>query len=287
MNKEATLKNYIHQISRLEAQEESLSVDGLEALSRIYVALYNLVVVKSLDTTLGSRLTHHERLKRLYGVSLKRYRKEKNFIQRCRLVNILQYLSNEPFGFNLPWRNQSFDLTGKFIEEEMPLHHERMQPEWLWCVAYWFYPMNNDCTEDRNFRCFKKQLASWVIQLDGKDRWGGLSMLEVLQRLDILNANSYLFLDETYGPIIRSLYAYCRKQTKIAATTDKEALQTMGLLYEQALNFNAYPAETLTQKVVIQAMKDSHYLLAEYSDEWLYVFSYLMFDLCEAIMGEF
>lgn len=263
-----------------------MSVDGLEALSRIYVSLYNLVAVKSLDNTLGSRLTHYERLRHLYQVCLKRYRKEKNFTRRCRLVNIMQYLANEPFGFNLPWRNQSFDLTGKFIEEEMPLHHEHMRPEWLWCVAYWFYPMNSDCTEDSNFLCFKKQLASWVTQLNGKDRWPWLSILDGLRRINILNANSYLFLDETYDPIIRKLYAYHRKQTKIAATTDKEALLTMGQLYEQALNFNAYPADTLTRKAVIQAMKDSYYQLSEYSDEWLYVFSYLMFDLCEAIMGE-
>ena len=60
----------------------------------------------------------------------------------------------------------------------------------------------------------------------------------------------------------------------------------MGALYGQAVDSKACPVDLPTKEAVVQAMKDSLGLLPAASDEWLYVFSFLVADLCEAVMSE-
>lgn len=276
------LLEYAGRLPSLSAQAASLSVSALESLANACIALYNLIVVQSSDVVYGSRAEHLARLKQLYSVCLKRYRKEKDFSSRCRLVHIMQLLANEPFACCIPWIEKCSALSGKFIDQEITRHRDCALPQWLWCIAYWHYPLSGDSADDEDFVCFKKQLSGWVRDLQGEDRWQGVSTTEALWRIDLLNANAYMFHENTYDDIIRSLYLHYREQIPVGATSDKEKLLAMGLLYQQAMNNIDLPAK----EAVVQAMEDSLARLPESGDEWLYVFSFLVSDLCETIMSE-
>lgn len=277
------LSDYIEKLAVLASKETSLSVSALNSLSRAYVAIHNLVTVKSLDCVFGDQMIYLALLKRLYTLCQRKKSSEKDFSLRCRLVNTMQYLANEPFGPYLPWRDQCYEMTESFLSQELDIHPDCTLPEWLWCIAYWLYPISKDNADSEVFRYLKNCLHSWIQVLSGKDEWPGLPVLDALQRINLLNANSYMFLDNTYDPIIRLLYEHYRPLVSVAPTTRINGLHTMGLLYEQAINFNAYPYDPATKASAVHGLKKSSGLLIPYSDEWLYVISYLIYDLCETL----
>lgn len=280
------LLEYADRLSCLFSQEASLSSFALESLANAGIALHNLIVVQSSDVIYGNRMEHLTRLKHLYTVCQKRYKKEKTFSSKCRLVHTMQLLANEPFAYCIPWIEKCSLLCGKFIEQEITMHRDCILPHWLWSIAYWHYPLSEDSTEDEDFLCFKRHLADWIYDLQGKDQWAELSTTEALWRIDLLNANAYMFHDNSYNESICSLYYHYRKQIRIGITDDTEKLLAMGLLYRQSLNNKAYPIDYPMKEAVVQVMKDSLCLLPESSDEWLYVFSFLISDLCETILSE-
>jgi|GEM_PF-2996928 hypothetical protein len=280
------LHEYAKVLQGFMEREASLPVSGLEPLANAGIALHNMIVVQSLDDEYGDRAEHLSRLKALYTVCMKRYMKEKDFHTRCRLVHTMQLLANEPFASCIPLIEKCSDLSGQFIGQEIATHRECALPQWLWCIAYWHYPVDGEPIEDDDFLCFKRHLAQWAHDLHGKDHWPELSTAEALRRMELLNANACMFNEDAYNEIIRSLYAYYREHTPIVATTERESLQAMGALYGQAVDSKACPVDLPTKEAVVQAMKDSLGLLPAASDEWLYVFSFLVADLCEAVMSE-
>lgn len=280
------LDEYAAILRGFDGQEASLSVSGLASLAHAGIALHNLVVLQSLDAVYGNRTEYLLRLKHLYSVCRKRYMAEQDFSARCQLAHTLQLLANEPSACCIPWTEKCSALCGKFIARELAMHRDCTLPYWLWCIAYGNYPLSEATSAGEDFLCFKNHLEGWIHDLQGKDWWPGLSPLEALWRIDLLNANSYLFLEDVYDENIRALYIHYRGLVPIGPTADRESLLAMGLLYRQALNFYAYPVDWATKQAVVQALKDSFGRLAESSDEWLYVFAFLVSDLCETLASE-
>lgn len=277
------LRDYAERLSGFSGREPSCSAAGLYAMCRACVALFNLSVTVGDEASCGTREALSARISHLSAVCLERFRREKNFAARCRLLNAWQVLTHEPFSPCLPCDGDSGDLLGDFIARELPLHRDCGQPDWLWCVARWAYPPDACSTGSDAFRCFRMQLAAWVAQLDGKDHWPGLTDGETLARLDLLNAHAEMFLDNAYGEAIRSVYAYCRRHVEVRATTDPQRLLAMGRLAEQAGYFCAYPYDAPVREAVFQAMADSVHLLPAGSEELLYVLSFLVCGLCETV----
>lgn len=280
------LQDYAERLSAFSGREVSVSVAGLASLARAYVALHNLTVTRVAGEAYGTAKLHLSRIRHLYSVCEERFRREKNFASRCHLLNVLHVLGHESFSSCSPWADGCDDLLDDFIAHELPLHRDCSRPDWLWCIARWAYPLDPCSKESEGFRSFRRQLAAWASQLDGKDHWPGLTAGETLSRLGLLNANAEMFLDNAYDEAIRSVYTYCRKQTEVKATTDPQRLQAMGQLAEQASCFCAYPYDAPTRDAVFQAMGDSIHLLPAGGEEQLYALSFLVSGLCETVLNE-
>ena len=276
---EEQLQEYIRLLLQHPCQENTLSVWGLESLARAGIAIHNLVVSESLDNTFGQRSMYLSWLERLYDCCKKRFEQETDLTLRCRLINTMQSLSNEPFSPFLDWRDECYDIVYDFIEQTQPLHQDCSLPEWLWCIGYWHYPPSDNPVEDDSFRHFKNQLAGWVSEWE-KDHWQRLPLLDALCRLDLLNANSYLFLDETYDDVIRAVYACYREQALRIDSLDAKSLRIKGLLYEQSQHTQAYHYDHLAKKATTRHFAKSIHLIPQGSDPWLYAVSYRVDDLC-------
>lgn len=280
---EEQLQEYIQLLMQYPAKENTISVWELESLARAGIAIHNLVVSESLDDTFGQRNEHLSRLKRLYLLCKRRFEQEKELTLRCQLINTMQDLSNEPFSPFLTWRDECYDLVNDFIEQTQSLQPNCSLPEWLWCIGYWHYPLGDNPAEDDSFRHFKHQLADWVDEWR-ENRWQELSLLDALYRLDLLNANSYMFLDDTYDEVIRTLYAHYREQALAVHSLDSDSLRIKGLLYEQSQNFQAYHYDHLAKKAAARYFATAIRQIPQGTEEWLYAVSYLVVDLCGNII---
>ena len=184
------LQDYAERLSAFSEREVSVSVAGLASLARAYVALHNLTVTRVAGEAYGTAELHLSRIRHLYSVCEERFRREKNFASRCHLLNVLHVLGHEPFSSCTPWADGCDDLLDDFIAHELPLHRDCSRPGWLWCIARWAYPLDPCSKESEGFRSFRRQLAAWASQLDGKDHWPGLTAGETLSRLGLLNTNA-------------------------------------------------------------------------------------------------
>ncbi|HJA88333.1 MAG TPA: hypothetical protein H9778_06530 [Candidatus Parabacteroides intestinavium] len=278
------LRKYAETIQTLPLK--GLSVSGLESLSRANLAIYHMLISDSLDDIYGNRKKYLARIKKMYALCRSLYVRQ-DFITSCRMVNLMQSLASVPGLITSRWQDECYNLVWRFVEERKCVREEWNIPEWLWCVACSYYPLSDEESQEESFCRFREQLEKWVAELGRDGQWTGLSVFNGLQRIQVLNGNSYMFLDNSFDDALRSAYRYYRNQVKFEKTTDIGSLRLMGMLYEQAFNYKVYQIDRESMRLAIDALEASLPLLPEKSDVWLFTLSYLVSAECLNIMNRY
>lgn len=261
-----------------------LSVSGLESLSRASLAIYHMLISDSLDDIYGNRKRYLARIKKMYALCRNHYIQQ-DFITSCRMVNLMHRLASAPGLTTSRWQDECYNLVWQFVEEVKHTEEEWNMPEWLWCVACSYYPLSEEEVQEKSFCRFRKQLNTWVSELDSNGQWIGLSIFNGFQRIHVLNGNSYMFLDNSFDYALRSAYPYYRSQVRFEPTTDENNLRLLGMLYEQAFNYKAYQIDKESMRMAIKTLNASFPILPERSESWLFALSYLVSAECLNIMN--
>lgn len=263
----------------------NLSVWGLESLSRIHISLYGMIVTDALDSIYGKREKYFTRMKELYKTCSNRY-KRADIIGACRLADVMQSLAYAPGVLDSQWQDTCYRQMWQFVEQKSRIVKNWDIPQWLWCVACSCYPLSDESAGEECFLRFRQQLEKWIIDWDTDGQWQNLSVCKALQRLRVLNGNSYMFLDDAYDNIICAIYHYYRMRVPLKGNIDTCIVKQAGMLYEQAGITKAYPADWDTMKAVVRFMSACLLKLRADSDEWLYALSVLIENKCQHIMKE-
>lgn len=275
---ELCLDQYIRSFDEISKQGKALSNQNLMSLSRFYISMHNYVVVNALDNIYGDRFVYFEHIRNLFLICINRFKKEKIFFERCKLLYTMFLLADEPFAPDSCLFYDCCDLAGKFMNQSLALHRRKSSEELLLCMVYWIY-YSGDTTFDKSF--FEDNIDAWIYDLGNKGYWNGLAALKALFRIEILNANACMFMDDRYNNFITSAYGYYSRNIKISITNEIGKLLVLGKLYDQASDGCVYAVDKLTKSKIIYTMSHSAKVSQKYSEEWIYMISYLTLYYCE------
>ena len=189
---------------------DTLSDTSVTLLSRLYVAIYNMVSANGLDNEYGDAETFADRLALLYGICRIRSGADQPYGRR---LNMIETMKELPYGVcRIADTEQSalcFGYEQDIISDCMTAAEKSATENFrlLKCIANHNLWLPEEF-RDEDFGWFKKCVSAWIDELDCGCRWDGLSYEESLDRLDIMIRNSNMFLDETNDNVIENIYEY-------------------------------------------------------------------------------
>ena len=143
------------------------------------------------------------------------------------------------------------------------------------CFAH--YPVPDD--ESADFLFLRRTLSEWSETMQVNGSWLGVSISDALERLLLMNMNSYMFLDKRYDLKIRSCYAFYSSQP-LPLNPSADELRIYGLLCDASLDGNAYAPDKRLFELVSGELSSCRSLFSPSSSPYLYCQSYDAARLC-------
>ena len=263
---------------------DALSDSAVASMVKIYAALYNLVVTCNMDDTYGDRKIYGAALDRLFRICRRRCSKRYSFERRCRMTSVLHdllYGACRSLGTDKVeiCYKYGYDIISTwFGRYAMTTTAQRLEYDVLRNIADLYYPVPEEDRNDKTFRYFTGRIAAWTAELDGHCEWTDVSEDEVLQRVDILCRNSYMFLDGTHDKQIERLYncCYARIIGRSAESADTAVgdCRTLALLYDLAMYYMPCGVDYDKTAHIVHLAQDKMRTMPENSDAYL---------ICEAV----
>lgn len=149
------------------------------------------------------------------------------------------------------------------------------------CILdYFYFSLPED---DEWFLFLKTTVREWASAFSADRGWEGIGDLEALERIGVMNRNSYMFLDTTCDETVRMAFEY---YSRALAGREMVPLHVLGRLYDAAMDGNAYPIDRRTAGIAADRISALGGIYPDDSDERLYALSYRVCSLCEKIMEE-
>lgn len=266
------------------------SADRLLSLCRVYTALYDLVVTNGLDGEFGRREEYAERADELLHVFLLKITSTDEPVSRCALISAMYALV---CGTTLAAGSRHMDVcreqTIRLLYDYAGADetHGLLQTGICRCISDMLYPEIPE--EDACFRFFRTSLREWAEALSAEGCWAGLPFDVALERIGVMNRNSYMFLDRTYDSLAGRAFDYYRRRLAVPSDPgnfDERYLRTLGRLYDAAVEGNAYAPDPALAGRIARFMYDYARMLHGRDDEWLYCASYAVRSLADEITAE-
>lgn len=237
------LKRYIDEIKLLPITD-MLSDSALESLSRIYMAVYNLVTTCALENEYGDGGLFRERINHLLTICRKRCAGDQSLSRRSSLLPVLHHICYGTFCAS-PANEEAYcsqyadEVIADWFSEYESTGSRTSEYDILRNIANLFYYVPEACKDDREYVYFKQRVSEWVATLCADSSWNGLSVHEALERLDVICRNSYMFLDATNDRQIESTFDYYFNRA-IAEMSELpnvavDDCRTLALLYEVSM----------------------------------------------------
>ncbi len=281
---------------------EACDVEDLSALVRVYVALYRLTVVCGDAEAFGRRSDYARLSDALFPVLLRRAGSESDFERRARLVSAAFFLSGETsFSYDAAradaCREAALGLLHDYSTQERAddLAHACV----CRCIADLCYP--DDAAGAEWLPRLSDRIDLWARTLDGHGGWAGVSGLLALERVEVMNRYSYMFLDDRFDDAIRRAYGHSAARmsavlTDVHAADGPRAAETLSrsmppiaafaVWYDAAMQGNAYPVDSLSAGRIarcLDALSASSSLLAPTR---LQALSCVVAALCESLVND-
>ena len=261
----------------------------LLSLARIYVSLYNLVAFNSLDTVYGDRKIFQQKIDTLLRILQERCGSERDIVLHARMVEMMFSLVCgivAPVDFKK--RNSCCEAVNALVRDHMYGCGSLLEQSCLCkCLTDLLYP--GPVQDGLYYPYLQDQIAGWTSGLNDDDGWPGVSVDIALERIEVLNRNSYMLLDKRYDGMICGLFSYYRNQLPVPenpANFDVCCLPMLGQLYEIMLQGNTCDVDKSVLQRIAMFMYVYSGSFAEGSDDWLYCISFVVHHLCEDIADQ-
>jgi hypothetical protein len=239
-----------------ETPSTSDSVDHLLAHFRVITAVYLLVTTRGYDHESGSCREWMQRLSGLFYILYRKGRRTNSFIERAQLLSAMYRLTGET---DLAYEQEYTDscrtvgeqlfadyeqLFADYKQQSMNNGEQRYtdntlsQAAYCRCITDYYYP--EAAVGDTAFDRYQTILNEWVSSLSETGNWEGISDDTALARIEVLNRNSYMFLNRTFDGQIAEAYRYYLSRILACPTNNPH---TLGALYEVVMQGNAYPID--------------------------------------------
>lgn len=274
------------------------SVVKLGSFARVYIALYRLEAVNPTRKESGKRGEFIRKVNLLFETLFEKTLHTRDLAERSRLLSILFSLvygtacASDTEKDNR-CRTALVSLMQEYEEVQEISATDCIKEEAMTgicrCLTDFFSPSPEGDEADGWFLLLKTILAKWAGTLSDDGNWKDVSDNIALERIEIMNRNSFMLLDSSYDEQIRR--AYCRYSRDILLRqttnpTELTNLSVLGLLYEGAMQENVYEADRETAKEIVDRMSEGYGHSSLGSDERLYCLSYRIDRLCEEILEE-
>lgn len=227
-------------------QEQVACGSGMKRMSdaelvdsaRVYLAVYDVVTTCAANELLCDRAMLKAKIKALYDECAARCKRAGAPLeQRAALVEVLYALCLPNLTVN--------DATSGCCCDEVA---DSLVAEWLERggdngvqigvlkaiteLCYGMLP--EDAQEDEYIKYLHSVLKVWKAEQSESGEWPGISKDQALERINILDRNSFMMLDPTYDPVMERARMYYGKQAK----SEIEGLcsEAMAILQEETIN---------------------------------------------------
>ena len=150
------------------------------------------------------------------------------------------------------------------------------------CLLDWFY-FSEDAEDDPWMKHLKTTIGSWNRSFTAEG-WKDTDIETALDRIEIMNRNSYMLLDPTYDSTIREAFRhYVRMATAKPSLT--LSCSALGRLYDIATGGDTLPEEQEAGRFATAGLFHIEPASVPGSDTHLYCTSYRIADLCRTIIN--
>lgn len=267
------------------------SDDELLSLARVYASLYRLAAIQGDAELVGGRAEYARRAEELFPLLLRRAGEGADFVRRARFVSALFFLSSETsFSYDSDkaeaCREAALALLDDYVREERP--DDLARAGVCRCIADLCYPEGCGCEEW--LAQLADRVALWASALDDGGRWADADLLLALERVEVMNRYSYMFLDDGFDGAIRRAWEYCAAQLPMCACAGAEQLPLLRVAYDVALQGNAYAVDRAAARRIASGLEQ--WAAAPTPDAGIAcdadfgAFALVLDNLCETISDE-
>ena len=288
------------ELKELVPQLQSKKFLGLKdtkilSLTRLYLAIYNLIDLNGLDDEYGDLALYREKLEHLTKIISNRCDLRTSIERRATLYATLNYLQNNTTLSTCQKElEKHWYTTEQLIEEYIPHFHEdhydfmELHAILRLIVIQWYGLVEEDGEQPPMAITFlRSQLAKWDATLQEDDSWPNLTPSEAYGRIMLLEMNSSMMLDPQYNDTLQRTYRhYCLDEVKRLSATAPKAL-TKEAINDNIRLFDAV-RQVITPEIQMQEAMDiiAHLLetqMAHYSTDsttWQQCQSVVIENLC-------
>lgn len=250
------------------------SAEELLSVSKICIALNDMVTVCAPDMAYGDRRFYEKRASELFAILKNKCGRCGDLSLRCRMIDVMYALACQVAVVADPKKlNACYAATEALLEHEAGSGGDNPEHAGIYiCIADYLYPYPDSSCE--LLQRLKRQIAAWVAELTPDAGWRGLAFDRALGRIRIMSMNSYMFLDNTYDSAIKQAYAYYVGRIVIPEdiyTCRLDSLLTLRLMYEAVAQYNIMeiPVDRKKMYRIAELMFRKSQILPLDSEEWL------------------
>ena len=178
------------------------------------------------------------------------------------------------------WDDAAADALEAYFRDRAAIPSAREQTAACLCLLDWFYFME-DVEDEPWMQYLKATVNTWAASFNPEEGWRDTATETALDRLEVLNRNSYMLLDPAHDSTVRAAFLHYSRKAADSPTLSHTAL---GRLYDLATGGDSLPGEQEAAHTAASGLSRLESTSAPGSDTRLYCTSYRIVDLCRSIM---
>lgn len=283
---EQTLKELLARLLSV-APSPADSVLRLLAYARLYAAVSRLQAAGAAGRVCPDRRAHDLRAASLVRVLQERLsRSGLPLVDKARLAAAYHDLRSEAFPFRSSGSDEVFpEAVSSLMDRYSSAAEDGVLAEATVCrcLACYFYP---DLWDDDEWACLLSgAVRRWASRLRPDGTWTGLTDVEALERVEVMNRYSYLFLDDRFDDAVRRACGHYAPLSAFHAPPDEGGgLRYMSLCQDLLLQGNACPRDVAWADRLAARFSGLSRLCAPQGDDAFYASSCLAVHLCESLL---
>ena len=259
----------------------------LLAYARLYAAVSRLQAVGAAGRVCPDRLAHDRMAASLVRLLQERLsRPGLPLVDKARLTVALYDLQSEAF----PLRSSQLDVQFQEALSSLMDRYSSVDDDGVLaeavvcrCLACYFYP---DLWDDDEWVCLLSDaVRRWASRLQPDGTWPGLTDVEALERVEVMNRYSYLFLDGRFDAAVRRACAhYASLPAFDAAPGGSDELRCLSLCQDLLRQGNACPRDAAWADRLAGRFSELSRICSPQADEAFYASACYAVHLCESLL---